>query len=346
MRRYTHHSAQINDTVCSGWGMIRVRGILILSLWMILLPRCCTAQIKHFGLTPTDQFKSCAAKVFGKPVLVNPGLVSLDSSCHSSDTPASLRGALSAAGELVADGPVFLYLTPLPQFDLYYGSTTRPVMIAWRPAIVSPQPLGCVPLPDGEIAKIGQIVLREARMPFFTAGTSAELVASRVGTNESKTGPVTGELRLELYDCQLKSGTQSVFGILGGSRLIYGEIRDDRFELLWDSPEFAGGGEAYYTLDLRDMTGDGVREILVPYNVPGGAESYDGIAIFDVDGNELDPGDDAFVGESFKYEPKPDGKVDVLVVNNERTDRYTLENGRYVLVKPAKRARAKADTRP
>jgi hypothetical protein len=175
-------------------------------------------------------------------------------------------------------------------------------------------------------------------MPFFTAG-GAEFVGS-------KEGPVTGTLGLQLYDCQLKPGTESIFGILGGSRLIYGELKNNQFHFLWDSPEFCLPGEAYQSVDLRDMNASGVREILIPYRVPGGSESYDGLAIFDIDGNKLDPGDDSFVGESFQYETRADGKVDVLVVNNERKYRYTLVNGHYVQEKLSKQSQRKRQAQP
>ena len=77
----------------------------------------------------------------------------------------------------------------------------------------------------------------------------------------------------------------------------------------------------------------------------GGGQSYTGLAIFDLHGNELDPGTDSF-GESINYVSRPDGKVDVLVSNGNRADRYTLLNGYYVLEKLPKQSQHKPQTQP
>lgn len=302
--------------------MNRIRSAAVLALCFLWLSALnpTAAQVKHFGLTATDGFRSCAAKAFGKPVLVNEGLVSIDSACHPGDTSASLRSELTSRGELVAEGPTFIYLTPLGEFKRYFGSEDRQVLIEWVPQAAPNRFPGCVSLSQEDVNGVGQVILHEARMPFWFAGN--QFVGSKDGT-------IRDSLRLEIYDCQLKPGTESVFGMLGGTRLIYGEMRNHQFTLLWDSADLAHYGQIG---DLKDVNGDGRREILIWWQ-EGGGQSLQGLAIFNADGVELDPGDDAFVGENFRYQTRSDGKVDVLVVNEERTDKYTLVNGRYTLAK-------------
>lgn len=306
----------------SACNMNHIRSAAVLALCFLWLSALnpTAAQVKHFGLTATDAFRSCAAKVFGKPVVINQGLVSIDSACHPGDTSTSLRSELTSRGELVADGPTFIYLTPLGEFKQYFGSEDRQVLIEWVPQ-AGPNPLPeCVSLSQEDLSTVGQVVLREARMPFWSAGN--QFVGSKDGTIRDK-------LRLEIYNCQLKPGTESVFGMLGGTRLIYGEMRNHQFTLLWDSPALANYG---HIIDLKDVNGDGTREMLVGWE-QGGGQNFQGLAIFAPDGTELDPGDDAFLGESFQYQNRSDGKVDVLVVNEKHIEKYTLVNGRYTLAK-------------
>jgi hypothetical protein len=311
--------------------------VLFCFILLATIPRTTAAQVKHFGLTSTDTFRSCAAGVFGKPVLIDMAGWGprIETVCQSGETPAELKEALESKGELVSDGSAFVYLTPLSLFKTYYGSEDRKISITWAPANGRVPIPGCPPLVGRDLASVGAAVLREARMPFFPAGT----------LRGSQSGPLAARLPLDLYDCPLKPGIESVFGVLGGARLVFGEMRDHQFHLVWDSPEFVFVGGGGYVSELRDMNGDGVKEILVGGNQSGASQVYEGLEIFDTEGNELDPGDDSFIAEQFEYLDLPDGKVDVLVKNNDRTDRYTLVNGHYVPWHP-KRPPRKAGTQP
>jgi hypothetical protein len=310
---------------------------LLCFILLAAIPATTAAQVKHFGLTSTDGFRSCAAGVFGKPVLIDMARwgSGIKSVCHPGDTPTKLKEALESKGELVSDGPTFVYLTPLAQFKTYYGNEDREISIAWTPTEGKREFPGCATLSAEELTRVGEAVLRGARMPFFPAGALAG----------SPGGPLAARLPLELYDCALEPGIESVFGVLGGSRLVYGQMRDRQFHLAWDSPDlgFARGGG--HVSELRDMDGDGVKEILVTGDDSGAAQVYEGLAIFDAEGNELDPGDNSFIAEQFEYVDLPDRKVDILVQSGDQTDRYTLVNGHYVLWHP-KHPPRKAPTQP
>jgi len=295
-----------------------------------LVPRPAEEEVKHFGLTATDRFRFCAASVFGKPILTDIERDDLfGPMCQHGETREALKKALVSNGISVFEDSQFVYLT-------FFTPGTKPeeFSISWLPMNSKVQPTGCRTLARAAVDDVGRVILHEARMPDFSYPDAPQ--------NE----PVKAKLVLGLEECELKAGTESVLGVLGGTRLVYGEMRDGTFRFLWDSPLFGLLHNAGYISELRDMNGDGVKEILVTYNASGASESYDGLAIFDIDGNELDPGDDSLIGESFRYETREDGKVDVLVVNNERTDRYTLVNGHYVQEKLSKQSQRKRQAQP
>jgi hypothetical protein len=313
--------------------MSRIRRISILSLWVILLPCCCTAQIKHFGLTETDRFQSCAAKIFGKPVLISPEWAGTYNSVACVQTIERLKKTLVSKGVSVFQGPQFVYLIPSASLQRDFGIEPGTPSISWAPANGERSFTGCDPLSDKALLSVGETILVGARMPLFPAGLFR--AASDGRTLEAK-------LVLKIYDCHLGPSIESVFGVLGGTRLVYGEMKGGQFVLLWDSAEFPFG----YVAELKDINGDGVKEILVSYDASGAAQADRGLAIFDIHGTELDPGDESFVGEDFEYQTRPDGCLDVLVINGDRTDRYTLVNGRYQLKKPSslRERHAPADT--
>jgi hypothetical protein len=294
-----------------------------------LVPRPAEEEVKHFGLTATDRFRFCAASVFGKPILTDIERDDLfGPMCQHGETREALKKALVSNGISVFEDSQFVYLT------FGRGTQTQEFSVSWLAMNGRVLPPGCRALTPEALDDVGRAVLHEARMPDFPLPYAPQ--------NE----PIKAKLFLVLNECELKVGTESVVGVLGGTRLVYGEMRDGTFRFLWDSPLFGLLHNAGYISELRDMNGDGVKEILVTYNASGASESYDGLAIFDIDGNELDPGNDSLIGESFRYETREDGKVDVLVVNNERTDRYKLVNGHYVQEKLSKQSQRKRQAQP
>jgi hypothetical protein len=192
----------------------------------------------------------------------------------------------------------------------------------------------CTPLRERDLKNVGEVVLAEAPMPLFSLGNIPS----------SDTAIIEAKLYLTLHDCHLKPDVESVFGTLGYGRLIYGEMKNHQFELLWDSVPLPAGVQIN---DLRDMNGDGVKEILLEWQ-EGGGQSYTGLAIFDLHGNELDPGPStgSFLGEDIKYDLRPDGTVEVVISSGSRTDRYTLVNDGYVPEKPPKQSQHKPQTQP
>jgi len=70
-------------------------------------------------------------------------------------------------------------------------------------------------------------------------------------------------------------------------RFVYGEIRDGRYVMLWDSPLFCARGNP----DFEDVNGDGQDEILFWAHTSGNM-AYPILVIFDRNGRELTRGKD------------------------------------------------------
>jgi hypothetical protein len=70
----------------------------------------------------------------------------------------------------------------------------------------------------------------------------------------------------------------------GTARLIYGEIRDGKYRVLWDSPLLNGHGQ----LELRDVDGDGWNELLWHSETCGVKNCFpQELVIFDREGHEI-----------------------------------------------------------
>ena len=163
------------------------------------------------------------------------------------------------------------------------------------------------------------------------------------GTTEMK-------ILLQLDAHRLKSGVESIIGVLGQprseKRIVYGELRNGDYEVQWDSPLVEGGD---FELGYQDVDGDGTLEIITKARA---YRSGDAITVFSFSGKELTrqscPEDqftrDAIgsacpiVGQRVTLGQPRNGKRDILVIPFEASDwshpeRYTLSNGHYGLVR-------------
>jgi hypothetical protein len=274
-------------------------------------------EIKHYGMTNEDRFFLCARQLLGKPVLFNNATEQYASLPCPADAE-SLRQALQQAGLSLFEDSHFFYLIASGYF--------KPVGLTWKHLSISLQARsnfrapGCRPLTSDEIAQISEAIFRDARM---VPVSYLQLSLPQPGSDTA-----TMSLSLIMGACHLKPDVESVFATLQFSRLIYGEMRNHSFEILWDSPLLGG----QLVTDLMDVNGDGVREMIVR---SGGTTRGDWLDIYDTAGNDLVPQTITAAGISF--EKHRDGKVDILVApynDSDQTDRYTLVNGLYILPTP------------
>lgn len=218
-------------------------------------------------------------------------------------------------------------------------------------------------LSDEEREAISNVILREAR--------TVPLVTPMAPGRDGETATI--EVMLWLDSHRLAPGSaESVVGILGESggagRLIYGEMREGKYEILWDSPLFSTG---FLGLSYQDMDGDGTEEIVVGADevMGGGPNKMGQLSVWDRKGREItrqEPCEISLLsgytkegaacpiqGTWMEIDPREGGKSDILVrgrpgwyedVDSQKVFRYRLLNGRYVVApdahkKPTKQPR-------
>jgi hypothetical protein len=297
----------------------RIKIVLVLLLLFIgAVPQAC-AQVNHIRITDDERFLLCASQVLGKPVLgYSLGHIS-NVSCP--DTPQDLHKSLQQNGVSIFEQSDFIYLA---------RSAKQQVPISLDPRDDFASKPGCRQLTKDEINEISNLVLAEVRL------VDLSIPYAPPGTDK-----VTANLIVSMGACHLRPGVESIVGQVAsaGHRLFYGEFKDGKAKILWDSPPAVGWIEG-----LQDMDGDGIPEILVSER--SGRQNAECFSVYDLNGNDLtehaDPdGAGCIIGLETELEKRPDGKVDILADSpNEESaeghpDRYTLVNGRYALQKSA-----------
>jgi hypothetical protein len=198
-----------------------------------------------------------------------------------------------------------------------------------------------------ELDSVGEVVFREGRPAPIRTPTEP---------TDGETATIKYFVRLMAY--RLGGGRpESVIGILGvvggTSRLVYGELRERGYEILWDSPLFPG---SMLKMGLEDVDGDGMKEILLQSAYGLNLDAWT-LSVFNIRGQELTRQPECFAegdwgydkrggicpiaAESFTLEDPRDGKRDIVVggryedlglVEYRKLHRYSLRDGRYVYV--------------
>jgi Tfp pilus assembly protein PilF len=290
-------------------------------------PAC--AQIKHFEITADERFLLCAREVLGKPVLE---IMSVSAPCP--DTSENLKKSLQKQGVSIFEQSDFIYLWPSTDFSPKSGMKWRHVSIDLDPRDDFAATPGCRKLTSDEMDDITDRVLQEVRM----VSVDVTYLHPEPGTDT-----VSAPLIVSMGACHFKPNTESIVGQLvgegGNHRLFFGEIKDGKPVVLWDSPPVDGWIER-----LQDMDGDGIPEILVTNR--SGRQNAECLTVYDINGSDLTRHADAdgagcVIGLENEFEKRPDGKMDILAwsPNEASTEghpyRYTLVNGHYVLQKSA-----------
>ena len=313
---------------------------LILGVLLFLAPDS-HAQIRHTSKSDTDRVLQCARSILGKPVYATMSGPRFDSSFLCPEGRQELLDQLEERkiGVLENDSAVILIPTyRRPELgDPHYR-------IRWHKfndidvhvQEVDPTPPGSRPLTASEREEISGTILREALTPPLSTPLDADA--------GEDTANIEVSLLLDAH--RLSPKVESVVGILGGSRLVYGELQDGHYRVVWDSPL---GGPGIGPPTYKDVDGDGVPEIVLSWVT---STYYTSLVVFNSEGKELtrqeqckpDVGDPtqsacAILGVTVDFENTNSGKQDILVVPNTESDsahpkRYTLVHGRYTLPVP------------
>lgn len=253
--------------------------ILCLVSWLTAPAYAGGQAARHLGLSDLDRSLACIERLHDRPVLRHSGL---DNRLRIDPCPkdrAQLEGVLARHGLRLFDAGDFgflissKFLPPWPP-DL---SPFWPRM-KWSRVRATLEVRPVEGLPEAQAEAIASRILKEARtIPLYTPEEpqtdGAVTIKVKLGFHVTRLKPGAPATILALLD-QLPSST--------AGRLVYGEMRNGKYEPLWDSPLFnANGG-----ISFEDVDGDGWQEIVVE-SWRGGNHVYPGLVIFDRTGREL-----------------------------------------------------------
>lgn len=250
-------------------------------------------QIRHFGSTNRDATMACIQRLYGKPAVWDRVWTNLlVQPCPA--TRQQLTEASSKLGIRLLDAQDFIFITPDKLFQPFGGpeafypggplqawQTFRWGTIKIHFHLQKWREDQDLPPRASEFAK--QILDRARMIPLGVSGGSQEGVAG--------TGIEDDDLNVAIWQGSLGPGAdQSVIALINGlgrttfstARLVYGELRDGQYVMLWDSPLFnILHGNVYF----KDVNGDGWKEIVIDSTNYGNQE-YPMKVVFDHEGRE------------------------------------------------------------
>jgi len=311
--------------------------------------------IEHFGVDDSDRFLICARSLFGKPVFRERGGFRLNREIKIPCGVSREEFLSELKGTGTTMEPAEIKVIETPDLVLVYPSYlfySRDAWIRWKSlsARITTRNFNAIPgsrpLDEGEALQIRNAILAEAR-------TTPVVLPSLPG-EDGETATLKITLWLDAHRL-IAEGSESIIAILceegGAGRLIYGTLRDGKYEPSWDSPLFHA---LSLELGYRDMDGDGRDEILVGTQVEG-RPSMSSLTVWNIQGRELTRqpnclvdgnyaiteanGACPIVAESIEMDPRADGKRDILTygyspgrpsADESRPRLFRLVAGRYI----------------
>lgn len=248
------------------------RRLALVLCFALLCPGLVSGQetIHRHGATPLDHFLLCAREVLGRPVAAHPSLYESrwkPPECNRDAT--ALRDSLHRSGVVLFEGTwIYLVLTAaLPSVAKGAGRLeVRAQIQNWGEIPGSRQPTAA------ERALVSDAIFRDAR-----------LISYRGVDLGNATMRLEPELTIDIHRLR-QSGPESVMAALtrngAPGRLVYGELQDGKYRLLWDSPFYDVwlGAMSYLDLDA-----DGTQEILLA----GRWDRSSKLSVLSLDGREL-----------------------------------------------------------
>jgi hypothetical protein len=234
-------------------------------------------EITHMERTNEDRSLECIDRVLGKRAVAS---MSVDANWLISPCPDSrstLVDVLKRDGLRLFEAGEFAFVIPSKSFPpLPAGYDAHWPQVKWSQIRIVAQIKPAEGMSQNQADAIGRDVLERARLIPLDASYSAEGTASL-------------QLNIYLYQAHLSPALPvSIIAWVNhlpdasAGRFVYGEIRENRFVMLWDSPLFSGAGNP----DFDDVNGDAIAEIVIQSHLCGnGCEEF--LSIFDKDAQEL-----------------------------------------------------------
>ena len=334
--------------------------------------------ITHYGYSATDKLLKCIQNVYGKPVSSSPDFqYRLHADLPCPKTREGIQELLQTrvssllivpgrgpSGVLLFETADWVYVIPAMLFNPAYPGRQR-----WKRITIATLVDVDDSISESEANALVPEILKNARMIFLQplGSISPEI---RAADDE-----VAVAVRLRFYKKRLRADSPDAIitvidqpNLLVIGRIVYGEMRDGKYQMLWDSPLLNGHGG----VGFADVNGDGWDEI-VWESATCGAQNCDPhqLVVFDKAGHEITrqhpqdcPNDQstfdatdgvcAIEGEDIRItvispypgDPGPHEPKDIVAItsqgDNDPNERiFVLDNGMYVPSKLSRDSLAK-----
>jgi len=303
-------------------------------------------EVKHLEPTNLDISLQCIDRLLGKLALASESVDLMWKIDPCPNSRAGLQEILNRDGLRLFDAGQFLFVIPAKFFPPPPpGSDAHWPQVKWSHIAITVKVKPAEGMSQELASQIGDQLLKRARLIPLDADFNKE-------------GTVLLQLNIHLYDLRLSSTspTRSIIAWVnqlpdgGSGRFVYGEMQDEKYVMLWDSPLFLDVGNP----DFEDVNGDGTTEIVMPSHLCGnGCE--DRLVIFDKDGRELTRQQNCgateygwvcdIQGSDISLENTADGKEEIQVSGGEdgKDHVFRLVHGVYVPTPPFSRPVSLAD---
>ncbi len=294
---------------------------------------------RRFGLTKGDEFRLCATKVFGKPVLAG-----VDTVVSCPESKENLLKELEAKDVAVLQTDEWIYLYPSSYARMAAHPRPFPSGVwSWKELKISTR---VETIADKSTsARLNEIEINQYGKQIRLQTRSAPVVTPLVAGPDHVTAEIAYVIALARHRLG-PSLPEAIVALAGGNlskRLIYGEIHDGLLQIRWESPVLHGGGTK---LEYVDVNADGVEEIIVK-STTGSRPISTEISIFDKDGNELtrdadrptceDDSTCPLGGEIVELVDGENGTKNISIPENSEFglegSEYGLKQGKYVLLR-------------
>jgi hypothetical protein len=245
-------------------------------------------EVKHYGYSGSDKVLDCLRQLYGKPAASFPGIKfprAADFHCPSTKDGISQwlqNGASStSAGIHLFETSGWVYIIPETYVAKASLAAANPAAEQWKNIVI-----------QQKIEAGAGISGKEAESLVSTILQSARAIPLRPPSGQtSKDGEADLDLRLQFYKTRLgPDAVDSVITIIDqpsllvAGRLVYGEVRNGNYQVLWDSPLLNSKGR----LNFMDVNADGVNEIVWRSALCGAKNCMpQQLVVFDRSGHEL-----------------------------------------------------------
>ncbi len=237
-------------------------GFLLFSLSLWAQSVGAKDEVKHYGYSGADKVLDCLRQVYGKPAAGFPGIKfprAADFHCPNTKDGISqwLQNDASStpAGIHLFETSEWVYIIPQIYVAKVYPATARPAAEQWKNIAIKQKIEASSGISEKEAESIVPAILRLGRViplrpPPGQASKDGEAdLGLRLQFSKTRLGPDAVDSVITIIDQP---------SLLVAGRLVYGEVRNGNYQMLWDSPLLNSRGHLHF----MDVNADGVNEIV------------------------------------------------------------------------------------